>query len=256
MTLTKDLKTIGGRFGEFCGLAFPKGAKIKGLQGVLGLSYGSAEQLAGGGRVPTVAHLAVMARYYGRDFIDFVFSDVASDISDREERLGRFFKAMGEEKTREAIANRAGVDLAVARAVPAVDQLAARETRASALGLVSERLPLDKISLFPALLDHLQRFRDRLGRAEAGHVIATARADAESRIGVVTRQIGDVPRLGYRARTNRLNSLKAGDPITAGEDSAYAALTLKTLAEAEASAEPVLARKFLPIAIASPTLFM
>ena len=75
MTLRSDRQIFADRCRQFYDRAFPKGAKIKSLQHILGLSFDAAEKLAAG-RVPTTNHLLLLARHFGREFVDQVFAEV------------------------------------------------------------------------------------------------------------------------------------------------------------------------------------
>lgn len=75
MTLTQDHRLIGDRCRLYLDAALPKRAKVKTLQGILGLSHASAERIAAG-QTPTTAHLVTLAHHFGRAFLDFIFADV------------------------------------------------------------------------------------------------------------------------------------------------------------------------------------
>ena len=243
MTLTTDLKIFGARCRAWYELALPKGAKVKKLADILGQSDGTAERLCGEG-VPTTAQLLAMKRHFGAGFIEYVFGDV--DDADRELRVGRLLRGVRAEREKRCDARvlretaRAADPGAWRHAQPQPGQAGVAAGR-----LINERLPLESVGRWPSLREQLERFRERLGRIEPAEAVALARSDAQGRMGVVTRTIGDAYRFAYRPRAGTLVAPHlpiVGKPIAEVAPPDYAGLVEKTCAEAEFSAEPVLAR--------------
>lgn len=234
MTRTDYLKSIGANFGKFCDAAFPKRGKVVGLQEVLGLGESSAEQLAGGGRVPTTAHLALMKARFGSEFLDFVFADVG----EQEERVGRLLRAVNEERVRDA-ENRAGV-AGGDRRPRGVPQPTAPRSGASASRLITVRRPHSSLGDLGCahLKDRLTRFTER--SMTAARAVEFAKADPLKRTGVAVRD-GSSWRLLHVAQANGLTSQAlTGRRLVDHPDQHYAEVMTRSFDEAAASPDPII----------------
>jgi hypothetical protein len=202
MTLTKGLNSLGGRCRSFFDSALPKGAKVKSLQGILGLSYASAERIAGG-HTPTTAHLIVLARHFGHSFVDYIFADVVERPSAAElaevEAIGR---ALNEQAV--VAAPTAPAVAVVAEAGSLRPSPSTEDRRAS--GLVVVRRSLAEVAGRKShLATHLRRWSESLGLAERSSLRAMGEKTPHLRTSITTQR-GDDLIYGYISPAFRLHA--------------------------------------------------
>ena len=228
------MELIGSRCNAYLRRVLPQDAPVKRLADVLGQSRQTAARLLAGD-APTSVQLVALASRFGKDFVAHVFEPVVGDMtaaaaSSTLARVEGLLQSL----------RRPGTGAALGSPVPL----------AGSGPMTSTRLPLSEIGLYPTLLPHLERWRERSAALGPGEAVSLARADGNGCMSVNVRRRGDVLRHVYRARTSRLNRLDAigpGEPVMAFPDRSYAALVAACAEETAQSPEPVLARVRGPV---------
>lgn len=190
MSLSLDRQILADRCRSFYDSALPKGAKIKTLQGILGLSPDAAEKMAAG-RLPTTSHLVLLARHFGRSFVDYVFRDVAGEMPTETEfaEVEAIRRAL-DEQGMVAVAPSA----AVALVAPVVGLCAeARGEDRREAGLAVTRRSLDTIAGRKShLATHLRRWAESSAKAERSSLINMARQTPHLRTSITTQRGDDL----------------------------------------------------------------
>lgn len=202
MTLTKGLNSLGGRCRSFFDSTLPKGAKVKSLQGILGLSYASAERIAGG-QTPTTAHLIVLARHFGHSFVDYIFADVVERPSAAELAEVEAIRRALDEQAVVAAAPAPAVAM-VASALPVCAEPSRLNSPQASLR-VERRSLAEVASRTSRLSAHLRRWSESLGLAERSSLVSMARKTPEHRTSLVTQRDDDLI-YGYISPAFRLHA--------------------------------------------------
>ena len=157
---------------------------------VLGLSPDAAEKMAAG-RLPTTSHLVLLARHFGRSFVDYVFRDVAGEMPTATEfaEVEAVRRALNEQ---EVVASSPAAAVAVVAPAGAVCDQAGRGNRAEASLRVERRSLTDIAGRKSHLATHLRRWSESLGRAERASLIAMAQSTPHMRTSVTTQRGGDL----------------------------------------------------------------
>lgn len=229
MALTDEAKILGIQCRRYLQRALPGDAPVKRLALILGQSRQTAARLYAG-ELPTAVQLAALAAHFGRDFVADVFAPVVGDMTEaangavlaRVETLISGLRDQGE--------------------IPG----SANSGAPGPLGPpISIRLPLDDIRRYPRLVTALQRYHARAGRAELAETVALARADPVGLTNINRRSPGDLLRVVYGGRANRIHAphVSVRDmPVMNVVDASYGDLIQRCAEETARSSEPVLAR--------------
>jgi len=229
MALTDEAKILGIRCRRYLQRALRGDAPVKHLALILGQSRQTAARLYAG-EVPTAVQLVALAGYFGRDFVADVFAPVVGDMTEAANGavLARVETLISELRDQGEISGRANSSPPGPLGPP-----------------ISIRLPLDEIRRYPRLATALQHYHARAGRAELAEAIALARADPLGLTNINRHTPGDLLRVVYGGRANRIHAphVSVKDmPVMNVVDASYGDLIQRCADETERSGEPVLAR--------------
>jgi len=224
MTRDQITKIVGERSRAYLREHLPQNSAVKHLARIIGQSVGSAARLYTEGAAPTTAHVAMLARHFGGEFLTYVFGEEAPTAAELAE-VEAMRRALDVEVAVPAV-HAARAVVSAAGQSPASPVESGSDRAPARLGSVVVRRSLDVVaSKRSHLADHLRRWAESSGKAERSSLVNMARQTPHLRASLVTRR-GDDLLFGHISPAFRLHAVDRerliGKPTTETFDRDYA----------------------------------